>query len=411
MKKYIRVLPYINKKKILSILKNDSTKNYNFPNNYYFFNSWRAALKFILLELKNNSNKKKLTVWLQDFTCSVVADAIIESWLDIKLIDINLNYYSNDINQLLKIINKVDIFIISHLFGIPNPDYVNICNELRKRNIIIIDDLAQTVWAKINWKEIWKLSDFAIHSYWFDKPLSTLHWWLLINNYSEINTESNSKQQLDLATLLLRYEYWISQYNKSDSNYTVSKINLTKFINEAINNKIIFKNYKIKNSYILKIIKYIYIKFLYKLKIKKTQYRPSIEIYKMWCIKKGYIYSLLNDYNKYKNFRVENSKLIIDIINNKKLNATYPKIPSNIDVAYNRFPILSKSITENKKLLMLLKNKNIEAGNYNWQSTIWDYLKFYNLIDYKSDDFPNSNFAKKNIINLPIWSNKIWNNF
>jgi dTDP-4-amino-4,6-dideoxygalactose transaminase len=131
----------------------------------------------------------------------------------------------------------------------------------------------------------------------------------------------------------------------------------------------------------------------------------------MWCIKKGYIYSLLNDYNKYKNFRVENSKLIIDIINNKKLNATYPKIPSNIDVAYNRFPILSKSITENKKLLMLLKNKNIEAGNYNWQSTIWDYLKFYNLIDYKSDDFPNSNFAKKNIINLPIWSNKIWNNF
>jgi len=155
MKKYIRVLPYINKKKILSILKNDSTKNYNFPNNYYFFNSWRAALKFILLELKNNSNKKKLTVWLQDFTCSVVADAIIESWLDIKLIDINLNYYSNDINQLLKIINKVDIFIISHLFGIPNPDYVNICNELRKRNIIIIDDLAQTVWAKINWKEIW----------------------------------------------------------------------------------------------------------------------------------------------------------------------------------------------------------------------------------------------------------------
>ena len=140
----------------------------------YFFNSGCSALRFFL-QLYGKGKK----VGIQVFTCSTVLDAIREENDEAVFLDVDTSYYTSTYEYVESKIHLIDILILSHLFGIPNPDYIAIKDLCKERGVVMIDDLCQTYHAKIGGAYLEDLSDNYFYSFFYDKPISSLNGGML----------------------------------------------------------------------------------------------------------------------------------------------------------------------------------------------------------------------------------------
>ena len=208
--------------------------------NEFFFSSGRGSLKWLLSNIRE-LKQKFLRVGIQAFTCQVVPQAILESNNIPVFFDISSKYYTT----LISNIDFDDIDVLTHLFGIPNPDYFKICKICRKKQIIVIDDLALTFRSSIGGEEIGYASNAAFYSFGFDKPVSCYSGGLLrVNkdslidqlqdNFDNLPEESNKRQLNDLTKLRVFYELfdknkYVQGFFYDIDNHFLPIINFLKF--------------------------------------------------------------------------------------------------------------------------------------------------------------------------------------
>ena len=179
----------------------------------FHFSSGRGALKWLLIELRQRFGQR-LLIGVQAFTCEAVVHAIEESGNLATFVDIDLSTYSTSSASIENC--PMDVLILTHLFGIPNPDYVEIADICRRRGVILIEDLAQSAGACIDAHQVGSLSDFSIFSFGFDKSISTYRGGMLrlgaredparwCTRFNRLLAEPEGRGRADLAALYLLF--------------------------------------------------------------------------------------------------------------------------------------------------------------------------------------------------------------
>ena len=350
--------------------------------------------------------KKSLGVGLQAFTCQVVPQAILESGNYPVFFDISPEYYTSLIDDLA--FEQIDILILTHLFGIPNPDYFKICDICNRKNIFLIDDLALTFKSSVGMEEIGYASDAAFYSFGFDKPISCYEGGLLrLNNevladqlqsyFNNLPQETPKREVNDLRKLQIFYELFDKHEYVLGSSYEIEDYWL------SIINFMQFN--RINTHRILALLRKLS-RHLNKLFLDKAQRKTnSIDVIRMGQLKLDYLNTLWALYPD-----VHRKRLSAAVKTKQKISSAFedvllPNLPGNLEPSWHRLPILAP---ENKKIEIIEwgKRNGIEIGPYNW-----DVLCFEPFLEFKGlnpEKFPRSNLVKKHILNLPIWSEEIW---
>lgn len=112
-------------------------------------------------------------------------------------------------DYLCKITDKTKAIIVVHLYGVPS-DVYSIYEELRSRNIKIIEDCAQAIGSKYNNKFVGYYSDYSVFSFQSHKNISTLGEGGLISTKNNYSYEKIKQQRHNGHTRYLIHEdkYW-----------------------------------------------------------------------------------------------------------------------------------------------------------------------------------------------------------
>lgn len=387
---YPRVVPNINENLLLKILnKSEKIENIKIDKNLFFFDSGREALKF-LLKLKFKNKK----IGIQNFTCSIVKDAILESNNIPVFLDVEKDLFSTSLDEIKK--HEIDVLILTHLFGIPNAEYFKIKDYCSKNNICLIDDLSQTILSKVNGKILEDYSEYYIYSFAFDKPIGSLSGGALHVPQDEkekvkIQYDKLPKRTENIGYLNLKISYIYYLILKSllllERTNTIFERMMFFLLPLSFirNNKLIYFFYEKKINIII-------FKIENRLKniFKKNK---EIEIKRISNIEKYYLLKQLKNYN------ILDRKLIYIKAKEKilKLNGKIEeiKLRDNIEISYGiRFPIL---VFNQKEVVKKLLENKIEAGNHNWSEVLNE--KYSSKI---------SKEITEKIINIPIWGDEIW---
>ena len=168
------------------------------------FYRWSEALYHCLELIWIKKNDEVIVQW---YTCSVVSNAVKQSWAKIVYSDIAKNTLWFDIKTLEKnITKKTKVILVQHTFWKP-VNMNQIMTIAGKNNILVIEDCAHSLWSKISNKHTWSFGDFAMFSTGRDKVISSVTgWFLVINNEDYFSKASRMRDILDLPsrTLVVR---------------------------------------------------------------------------------------------------------------------------------------------------------------------------------------------------------------
>lgn len=146
--------------------------------NLFLLNSGRSAIPLMLEAI---GIKKDEEILVSAYNLRALMP-ILEEYCKVKYFDIDDKTYSLDIEKILEnITNKTKAVILTHPFGFCT-DVSKIKKELEKRNIILIEDCAHSLGSKYENKNLGCFGDFALFSFDYIKPLSTLGGGALIVN-------------------------------------------------------------------------------------------------------------------------------------------------------------------------------------------------------------------------------------
>lgn len=405
-----RIRPYINTDFLDFILENkDASKKHGDSirpaKNEFFFSSGRGSLKWILSNMRE-LKQKSLRVGIQAFTCQVVPQAILESNNMPVFFDISSEYYTTLISDID--FDNIDVLILTHLFGIPNPDYFKICEICKKKQIIVIDDLALTFRSSIGGEGIGYASDATFYSFGFDKPVSCYSGGLLrVNKESLIDQlqdsfdnlpEESSKRQInDLMKLRVFYELfdkknYVHGFFYDIDNHFLPIINFLRFRGKRVC-RVLFFLRKLFN-------------YTGKLFFHKDQGKLNpIEMIRMGQLKYDYLTTLFQLYPTVQKKRLFAANKAKEKMQSIFDNILFPIIPDNIELSWHRLPMLAPQ-DKRHEIIRWGKVNNIEIGAYNWSVLSFEPFKELNIL--KPESFPISNLVKNQILNLPIWEEQIW---
>ena len=374
---YVRARPAVDENLISDFLNNRySSKPIN--EEFLFFNRGSAALTFFL----SNLSKERLRVGVQVFTCVTVLDAIKNANSEAVFLDTNKEYFTTLIDDLIGF-EHLDVLILSHLVGIPNPDYLKIKKWAKSNNIIVIDDLCQTYKAMINGKCIEELSEYYFYSFYFDKPVTAMKGGMLkVTNadtfnlrekYNNLPQESEKTGKVLLNRLL--YYYKLTNHELFRKEFRTNSF-FEKLIIDLWSPK---WNIKILLFFLSSLFNKIFLKFENKLRLSNK----SVE--RMSNIQMQYIIEVLG--------RFKNNNEILRVALKKC--GSHTNLDSNISLSIGaRYSILTDRKSE---LIDYLLDNNIEASVTNWPFLIDDLGRY-----------PQAEEILTKIVNIPVWSIEMW---
>jgi len=254
-------------KNVLQILKSDeivegkyinqyveSLKNKLNSKNIYTFASGRMGFYSILKAINIQPNDE---IIIPSFTCIVVPNAILYSGAKPVYCDINKDDFNIDVSKIEALITpKTKVLYAQHTFG--QMCKINEIMKLAKKyNLIVVEDAALAIGAKLNDKYAGTIGDFGYYSTDRSKVMNTgLGGIVSINNtkYTEnfdnyyknipyLNEEYTKKIAytfiLNLITLDPSF-YWLGKF----INLLLSKLKvMTYFLDESISNLNAIKDY------------------------------------------------------------------------------------------------------------------------------------------------------------------------
>ena len=154
--------------------------NIQFPNSIiYPFSTGRGAIS---AALKIAGIGEGDEVIISAFTCLAVPTAVLENGAIPVYVDINPNSLNTDVSSINKVITpKTRAIILQHTLGNP-ADISTLIKQLTQKEIIIIEDCALSLGARINEQYVGSFGDVAIFSMELSKTLSTGWGGLLLIN-------------------------------------------------------------------------------------------------------------------------------------------------------------------------------------------------------------------------------------
>lgn len=363
-----RTRPTIDYDILKNCLLNFENNKINTDNNKFFLSSGEACL-FVFLKQFHKKN-----VGVQVFTCPTVLDTILKAGHYPIFMDINKDYFTTTKDIIEKNINKIDILILTHLFGIPNPDYIEIKEICEKNNVIIIDDLCQTFRSKIKGLYLEDISSNYFYSFFSDKPISCSSGGML---------KVSSKYTNNIKKITLKFR---KQSNIEGKRNLIKLYNLYRLLSSDIyikefrtGNKLenyILERYPIKCSD--KLLYKLLSSKLYKLISKITpQYSYSTFIENMSDIQYSYIEKRIKTFKN-------TTYLLFKYYNINKYPLPCYLLNKNIECSCSQRAIVKK---EHSNI------ENAEIYLFNWPQLI-DNIGYY----------PNANYVIKHYVNIPIYN-------
>lgn len=343
-------------------------------NRSFYFNYGRSALQFFL-ECLREFEGRKLKIGLQAFNCIVVNDAVIDSGNETVYLDINLVDFSVSLDQIAG--KEMDVLILTHYQGLRNISYNKIVEYCSRNNIVLIDDIAQSEFVDLcctvshNFK-------VSLHSYAFDKPLSSLFGGklhltncprdflnLFRTKYAMLPLEKEAVSRNHLRLLFKLKELC------SASSYRIiySKIEFMNFLFQCFPS---MKTFEIilKSHFLLKLL-YRFYHYVKREKKQIMRMNPA-KVQFIECQRMSADLRLFN---------------VLPFIEKFGLNVDSVWVSGFEHV--NRLPLLTyDAITLDK-----LEQSNFEYGVFNWPQLVSSDGKYY----------PNSVYAANNLLLLPVW--------
>lgn len=184
-----------------------------------FFNAEEVLLTFsgrggLYYLLKSLPEKK---VFIPAYTCWVVKEACVLAQKEVHFVDINLEDYGMNLEDLDRKLEPNSILILTHQFGIPSFYTMNILQLARERGVRIIEDNAASFGSGIKGKKTGTFGEASIISMEYSKVLTAgkggaiiFHNRELYNRVLKILQEETvipplTTQLTVLAFLLFRY--------------------------------------------------------------------------------------------------------------------------------------------------------------------------------------------------------------
>lgn len=333
-----------------------------------FFNSGSSALLFFLRIFGPGKR-----VGIQAYTCSSVKDTILRAG-DVPIyMDIDCMYFTTSRDHVSEILDKIDILVITHLFGIPNPYYHSIKEDCKQNNIEVIDDLCQTVRAKINNEYIEDISDNYFYSFFYDKPISSFCGGALYVNErlassAKVRFETLPKESRRSGIRHLRQAFWIARL-LSPENYKYEFRRGSKWEFEILSS--------MPEWVPINIVKFLLCPIINSIMLRLGRHHNETEIIRMSDVQSQYVLYQLAHFNPEPALLLKNK--------NKFGEEAFPFLQCTaIQCSSTKRTILNKKFVKD--------NTDVEIDLYNWKTLITD----------ETAKFPNSMHIIENYVNYPL---------
>lgn len=410
---FVRQRPFIDEEYLSELLnmRPTSLEGATGRDDLLAFTSGRGALKWLLSRL-TSIKRCPLRIGLQAFTCRVVLQAVLESGNKPVFFDIDYSFFSTPLSYID--FDSIDVLILTHLFGIPNPAYLGIIEECRRQGILVIDDVAQTLHAFAGNREVGSLSDFSFSSFGFDKPASSFggsHLRVgardtelaeqLREDYSQLAVEPYRHQRADLQLLLIYYRLTDPAFFHDAIRYNGA---ITHWLMRVVYG---WSRQSWRQLAALHDSRFVRIGERLQVKIGRTLGSNSIPVRRMGELRSLYLGRSLSLLPKFEADRQAVATLAENQFKKVFPDASFPTITHRTTAKLYRLPVLVPK-DKRRGIIKRCHAAGIQIGAYNWPELCFDR---YGCFADIQDSFPVSRSVSERILNLPIWTPKVWEHF
>ncbi len=207
--------------------------------------SGTAALEIAIRSL---GLKKNDEVIMPSFTIISNAMAIVKSSAKPILVDVNLNTWNIQIEDIeKKITKKTKCLMIPHIYGLAN-DMDKILKLTKKYNLYLIEDAAEVLGLKYKEKQCGSFGDISILSFYANKHITTGEGGMLLTNNKKLNEKFKDYRNLCFGSKKNRFNHYDISWNYRYTNIQASLgISQLKRINKIIKKKHEIGNYYYNN--------------------------------------------------------------------------------------------------------------------------------------------------------------------
>ncbi len=203
--------------------------------------SGTAALEIAIksLNLKNNDE-----VIMPSFTIISNANAIIKNSLKPVLIDSDINTWNIKIDDIEKKISKrTKCLMLPHIYGLSN-DMNKILKIVKKYNLYLIEDAAEVFGLKYKNNYCGSFGDISVLSFYANKHITTGEGGMLLTNNFKLNKKFKDYRNLCFGSKSNRFNHYDIGWNYRYTNIQATMgINQLKRINKIIKKKLYIGNY------------------------------------------------------------------------------------------------------------------------------------------------------------------------
>jgi dTDP-4-amino-4,6-dideoxygalactose transaminase len=169
----------------------------------FVYSTGRGAMTSLLSAIKalRSPDDTRNEVILPAYTCYSVASSAINAGLKIRLCDIDPNTLSYDPQKLRQIdFSHVLAIVSSSLYGLPN-DMLMLEHLAQERGIVLIDDAAQSLNARVEGRPVGTFGHAGILSLDKGKNVTSMQGGLIVTNQADLadHLQKVSQQLPDLS--------------------------------------------------------------------------------------------------------------------------------------------------------------------------------------------------------------------
>lgn len=337
------------------------------------FDSGRSAELAILKSLTLESGSEVL---VQAFTCVAVPNSVLWAGARPVFVDIDENYNLDPDDLEKKITQRSRAVIITHTFGIP-AQIERICEIAKRYKLVLIEDGAHSLGAKVNDQKIGTFGDAAFFSFGRDKVVSSVFGGMAITNNQEIG-QNLMKFQRQLSRPSI---FWVGQQLLHPVLFSIilpiyNLLGLGKII-LFLAQKLHLLSFPVAD-------------------LEKSGGKPKIHPRKLSNALAKLAFLQLKRLEEFNQKRKLIAQIYLEELGPRQVN----KLNSlNKEAIFLRFPI---EVPDPEKLFNFAKKKGILLGN--WYSNVIDPRGVnFKKVGYPLGSCPKAEEKAKKIVNLPTY--------
>lgn len=401
---FVRARPVVNEVKLLECLSQVPASQQPEDVTELYFNSASAALKWLLSALREKAGKPQ-RVAVQVLTCETVESAIRES----GNIPVFMDTSAGELTTLFPIVasqQDIDVLLLSHLYGLANPDYPRISEWCEKRNVVLVNDLAQTVGARVGEQTVESYGDYYLYSFGFDKPISAGSGGLLkvkanddwlLHKYKELSQIAGGTSKFNLKKFALYYCLTASDIYRGEfrrntllENVVISCLD-TGLVDKA-RAKTLYTLLSSAPNKLLSVVERICRGVIGKFSSR------GIHVQRLGSFQVAYLCKLRDEHGRITSQYQESlAELVRDRCDFLSGNGFINGYSLGNASCGQRITILHD---DRAALIGALRKRDIEAGVFNWPRLLCQ--------ESENNRYPNASQVVAKLINLPTWSTEIW---